>query len=63
MAKIGAAPVLCLAGCLQLAAQSILPESAAFLGSEIRIPLRDGKMLAADLILPKAGGKHPVILI
>src|SRR5271154_188412 len=63
MRKIVAPLAFCLAGCLPLAAQSILPESAAFIGSEIRIQLRDGKMLAADLILPKTGGKHPVILI
>jgi predicted acyl esterase len=63
MAKIRAALALCLAGCSSLAAESIFPEAAAFTGSEIRIPLRDGKMLAADLILPKAGGKYPVILI
>ncbi len=63
MAKISAALALCLAGRFTLAAESMLPESAGFAGSEIRIPLRDGKMLAADLILPKAGGKHPVILI
>src|SRR5579872_3291634 len=63
MAKISAVLALCLAGCSSLAAESIFPEAAAFIGSEIRIPLRDGKMLAADLILPKAGGKYPVILI
>ena len=25
--------------------------------------MRDGQSLAADLYLPKAGGKHPVVLI
>ncbi len=43
--------------------EAILPSSAPFNGSTIQIPMRDGKLIAADLYLPKSGGKHPVILI
>jgi predicted acyl esterase len=43
--------------------RSFLPESANFTGLTTRIPMRDGKTLAADLYLPKIGDKHPVVLI
>lgn len=45
------------------AQQSFLPPSAAFIGHEAQIPMRDGQSLAADVYLPKGGGKYPVVLI
>ena len=35
----------------------------SFNGSTAVIPMRDGRSLAADLFVPKSGGKHPVVLI
>ncbi len=43
--------------------QSFLPPSAAFIGRAVQIPMRDGQSLAADVYLPKGGGKSPVVLI
>ena len=43
--------------------QSFLPPTAAFIGRTAQIPMRDGQSLAADIYLPKVGGKHPVVLI
>jgi predicted acyl esterase len=43
--------------------QSFLPPTAAFIGRTEQIPMRDGQSLAADIYLPKVGGKHPVVLI
>ncbi len=43
--------------------QSFLPPSAAFIGRTVRIPMRDGQSLAADVYLPKGSGKYPVVLI
>ncbi len=45
------------------ARQSLFPPMAAFNGHLAQIPLRDGQSLAADIYLPKSGGKHPVVLI
>jgi predicted acyl esterase len=45
------------------AQQSFLPPSAAFVGRAVQIPMRDGQSLAADVYLPKGGGKYPVVLI
>jgi hypothetical protein len=42
---------------------SFLPGAASFNGLATRIPMRDGRPLAADLYLPKGGGKFPVVLI
>ncbi len=44
-------------------ASSFLPESSLFVGVEQRIPMRDGKSLAADIYTPKAEGAHAVVLI
>jgi hypothetical protein len=43
--------------------KSFLPDAASFAGLSAQIPMRDGRSLAADLYLPKRGGKHPVVLI
>ena len=43
--------------------QSFLPPTSSFIGRTAQIPMRDGQSLAADIYLPKGGGKHPVILI
>src|SRR5262245_40608701 len=43
--------------------QSFLPPASAFIGRATQIPMRDGQSLAADVYLPKGGGKHPVVLI
>ncbi|MBI3683293.1 MAG: CocE/NonD family hydrolase [Acidobacteria bacterium] len=48
---------------LSLPAQSFLPESAAFSGAVAEIPMRDGKSLAADVVVPKHGGRFPVVLV
>lgn len=45
------------------AVESFLPESSLFVGYEAKVPMRDGKFLAADVYVPKAGGKCPVVLI
>ena len=45
------------------APQSFLSPSAAFIGRAVQIPMRDGQTLAADVYLPRGGGKHPVVLI
>jgi len=45
------------------AQQSFLPSSASFIGRSVQIPMRDGQSLAADVYLPKGGGKYPVVLI
>lgn len=42
---------------------SFLPPAAAFIGRTAQIPMRDGQSLAADIYLPKSGGKYPVVLI
>src|SRR5262245_20572462 len=46
-----------------LADESFLPETSTFQGTATRIPMRDGKSLAADFYVPKGGGKLPVVLI
>ena len=40
-----------------------LPDGSPFNGFTAEIPTRDGKRLAADCYVPKAGGRYPVILI
>lgn len=46
------------------AADNFLPEKSKFTASEARVPLRDGKRLAADVYLPKsAAGALPTILV
>ncbi|MBK9707357.1 MAG: CocE/NonD family hydrolase [Acidobacteria bacterium] len=45
------------------AQQSFLPSSASFTGRAVRIPMRDGQSLAADIYLPKTVGKFPVVLV
>ncbi|MFY9609617.1 MAG: CocE/NonD family hydrolase [Blastocatellia bacterium] len=45
------------------APESFLSGSAAFNGQSVQIPMRDGKALAADVYLPKSGGKFPVVLV
>ncbi|HSO73231.1 MAG TPA: CocE/NonD family hydrolase [Blastocatellia bacterium] len=45
------------------APESFLSPSAAFNGQSVQVPMRDGKALAADVYLPKSGGKHPVVLV
>ena len=50
-------------GAQQGAAESFLSSSAAFTGRAVQIPMRDGQSLAADVYLPKGGGKFPVVLI
>jgi len=43
---------------------SFLPEDSPFVGTEVRIPMRDGAGLAADVYLPRTGdGPFPVILV
>jgi predicted acyl esterase len=46
-------------------ADSFLPESAGFVATETRIPMRDGATLAADVYLPRtaAATSWPVVLI
>ncbi len=43
--------------------ESLLPDTSPFHAISTRIPMRDGKALAADIYVPKAGGKFPVVLI
>ena len=45
------------------APESFLSASAAFNGHSVQIPMRDGKTLAADVYLPKSGGKFPAVLV
>jgi uncharacterized protein len=46
------------------AAQStVISNAGPFNGSTVSIPMRDGRSLAADVFLPKSGGKYPVVLI
>jgi len=46
------------------AAQStVIADSGPFNRSTVSVPMRDGRSLAADVLLPKSGGKHPVVLI
>ena len=45
------------------AGDSFLPETSAFRGESVRIPMRDGKALAADIYVPKGAGKSPVVLV
>src|SRR5579862_8542553 len=56
-----------LLGCALLltarAEDSFLLESSAFRGESVRIPMRDGKALAADIYVPKGAGKSPVVLV
>jgi predicted acyl esterase len=42
---------------------SFLPDTASFRGEATRIPMRDGKTLAADIYLPRRPGRYPVILV
>ena len=44
-------------------ADPFLPDYSSFRGQIVRIPMRDGKSLAADVYLPKRAGKSPVILV
>src|SRR5215471_9203152 len=48
---------------LARADESFLPETSAFRAWATRIPMRDGKALAADVYVPKGAGKLPVVLI
>lgn len=59
----GSAPLIAQQQSTAPAQQSFLPPSAAFIGHEAQIPMRDGQSLAADVYLPKGGGKYPVVLI
>src|SRR5690349_18557082 len=43
--------------------ESFVPETSAFRAWSTRIPMRDGKALAADVYVPKSGGTLPVVLI
>ena len=43
--------------------ESFLPETSALRATAIRIPMRDGQAIAADIYIPKAGGKFPVVLV
>jgi predicted acyl esterase len=45
------------------AAESFLPETSPFRAWSTRIPMRDGKALAADVYVPKGASKLPVVLI
>lgn len=40
-----------------------IANSGPFNGSTVSISMRDGRSLAADVFLPKSGGRHPVVLI
>jgi uncharacterized protein len=42
---------------------SFLSASAAFIGQTVQIPMRDERAIAADIYIPKTGGKYPVVLI
>ncbi|MEW6212770.1 MAG: CocE/NonD family hydrolase [Acidobacteriota bacterium] len=42
---------------------SILPASAPFNATTVMIQMRDGKQLAADVYIPKSGGRFPVVLV
>ena len=64
MAKyFGPAALLLLAALPLAAAEELLPDTSPFHAVSTSIPMRDGKSLAADVYVPKAGGKFPVILI
>jgi predicted acyl esterase len=43
--------------------ETFLPDASTFAGTAVRIPMRDGKSLAADIYVPKGGGKFPVVLV
>jgi predicted acyl esterase len=45
------------------AQSTAIANSGPFNGSTLSIPMRDGRSLAADIFLPKSGGKHPVVLV
>ena len=52
--------------CLVLLSPEILASEAAFeveVRTDVKIPMRDGVELSANLFLPKAQGKFPVILV
>src|SRR5437879_344711 len=55
--------LLFVAAVLAAADDSFLPESSAFRSLTARVPMRDGKTLAADVYVPKRAGKSPAVLI
>lgn len=55
--------LLLVSGLPAAAEETFLPDTAAFRGSAVRLPMRDGKSLAADIYVPRAGGKFPVVLV
>src|SRR6185503_6403212 len=45
------------------APSATITTAGVFNGSTVAIPMRDGRSLAADVFVPKSGGKRPVVLI
>lgn len=56
-------PVLMLLPGIVAGQESFLPDTAACKGFTARIPLRDGKYLGADVVVPRRPGKWPVVLV